>query len=169
MSMWDVGVAYEPYVLNFLPKPMRGLAEMARVTRPDGVVALYVWDYAGDMQLMRYFWDAACDLDPAAIEMDEGRRFPVCQPQPLEALFISAGLADVAVRAIDVPTVFAGFDDYWTPFLGGQGPAPSYAMSLSEEQRSALRDLVRERLPLSANGSIRLNARAWAARGTVPC
>jgi SAM-dependent methyltransferase len=152
-------------VLNFLPEPGRGLAEMARVTRPDGIAAAYVWDYAGEMQLMRHFWDAAVALDPAAVDLNEGRRFPICRPEALERRFNEAGLEDVAVRPIDVPTVFSGFDDYWSPFLGGQGPAPSYAMSLTEEHRAALRDRIRASLPPADDGSIRLIARAWAARG----
>jgi hypothetical protein len=115
--------------------------------------------------MMRYFWDAARDLDPAAAELDEGRRFRLCQPDALRQLW--AGLDDVTTRAIDVPTAFAGFDDYWTPFLGGQGPAPGYVMSLSEERRSALRDLLRDRLPTGPDGSIPLTARAWAVRGTT--
>jgi SAM-dependent methyltransferase len=152
-------------VLNFLPQPERGLAEMARVTRTGGTVAAYVWDYAGEMQLMRRFWEAAAALDPAAAELDEGRRFPLCRPEALERLFAQAGLADVAVRAVDVPTVFRGFDDYWSPFLGGQGPAPSYATSLPEERRAALRERLRASLPTAADGSIHLIARAWAVRG----
>jgi SAM-dependent methyltransferase len=152
-------------VLNFLPRPDRGLAELARVTRQDGTVAAYVWDYAGEMQLMRHFWDAAAALDPAAVELDEGRRFPICQPEALARLFNEAGLQDVAVRAIDVPTVFRDFEDYWSPFLGGQGPAPGYAMSLPEERRLALRDRIRASLPSVPDGSIHLIARAWGARG----
>ena len=95
-------------VLNFLPDPGRGVAEMARVVRPGGVVAGYVWDYAGEMQLMRRFWDAAVALDPAAADLDEGRRMAGCNPPALEALFSGAGLAGVETRGIDAPTVFAG-------------------------------------------------------------
>jgi SAM-dependent methyltransferase len=152
-------------VLNFIREKQQALAEMARVTRPGGIVALYVWDYAGAMQLMRHFWDAAVALDPAAFDLDEGRRFPICKPEPLMNLFESAGLQDVEVRAIDVPTVFQNFDDYWFPFLGGQGPAPSYAMSLSEERRTALQNHIHDRLPIAQDGSISLVARAWAVRG----
>jgi SAM-dependent methyltransferase len=152
-------------VLNFVPKPDVGVAEMARVARPGGTVAAYVWDYADRMQLMRVFWDAAVELDPAAVEKDEGPRFPICKPEPLEELFRGADLADVEVRGIEVPTVFRDFDDYWSPFLGGQGPAPTYTMSLSEEARSALRERIRSRLPVAPDGSISLVARAWAVRG----
>jgi SAM-dependent methyltransferase len=154
--------------LNFLPEPGRGLAEMARVTRPGGVVAVYVWDYAGEMQLMRHFWNAATALDPAALELDEGRRYPICRPDALDRLFTRAGMEDVAVRPVDVPTLFRDFDDYWSPFLGGQGPAPAYAMSLTEERREALRERVRADLPVFGDGSIPLTARAWAARGRRP-
>jgi len=152
-------------VLNFVPDQARAVAEMARVARPQGTVALYVWDYAGKMELMRYFWDAAGALDPRAVELDEGRRFSICRPQPLSSLVEAAGLVEVETRAIDVPTVFRDFDDYWTPLLSGQAPAPGYCMSLSEDARTALRERLRSRLPVQANGSIHLLARAWAVRG----
>ena len=122
--------------LNFVPDPGRAAAEFARVAVPGGVAAAYVWDYAEGMAMMRHFWDAAAALDPAAAELDEGRRFPLCRPEPLRDLWTDAGLDDVTVRAIDVPTVFADFDDYWRPFLGGQGPAPGYVMSLTDEPPS---------------------------------
>jgi SAM-dependent methyltransferase len=154
-------------VLNFVPQQDRMIAEMARVTKPGGRVGLYVWDYAGEMQLMRHFWDAAATLDPAARQLDEAVRFPNCKPEPLAALFKGAGLREVQTRAIDVPTVFKDFDDYWSPFLGGQAPAPAYAMSLTEEGRTALRERIRSGLPVSADGSIHLIARAWAVRGGV--
>jgi hypothetical protein len=139
------------------------LAELARVCRQGGVVAASVWDYAGRMELMRHFWDAAVALDPAAVELDEGRRFPICQPGPLAALWRGAGLSNVEVRATDVPT---DFRDYWSPFLGGQAPAPGYAMSLDEERRVRLRERIRAGLPFGPDGSIHLIARAWVARGT---
>jgi SAM-dependent methyltransferase len=162
-----VDVVVSGLALNFVPDPARAAAEIVRVTRPGGMAAAYVWDYAGGMAMMRHFWDAAADLDPAAAELDEGPRFPLCRPEALRQLWVDAGLDPVTVRAIDIPTVFADFDDYWTPFLGGQGPAPSYAMSLSEERRQALRELLRDRLPAGPDGSISLTARAWAVRGTV--
>jgi SAM-dependent methyltransferase len=118
-------------VLNFVPEPGRAVSEMARVTRPGGTVAAYVWDYAEGMQMMRHFWDAAIALDPRARELDEGRRSTLSKPEPLADLFRSSRLENVEVRAIDVPTVFRDFDDYWSPFLGGHAPAPAYAMSLS--------------------------------------
>jgi SAM-dependent methyltransferase len=155
-------------VLNFIPDVSAGLAEMVRVTQPGGTVAAYVWDYTGKMELMRYFWDAAVALKPADRERDEGRRFPICQPEPLKHLFTAAELHDVEVCSIDVPMHFQDFDDYWSPFLGGQFPAPEYAMSLSEEDRVALRERLRATLPIEADGTIRLIARAWAVRGRRP-
>lgn len=77
----SVDAAVAGLVLNFVPQPLRAVTEMARVVRPGAVVGAYVWDYAGRMELMRYFWDAAVALDPAAYELDEGRRFPICQPK----------------------------------------------------------------------------------------
>lgn len=152
-------------VLNFIPHPERAFAEMARVTRLGGTVAVYVWDYAEGMGFIRHFFDAAIALDPNAVAHDEGPRFPICRPDALRRLFESTGLQAVEVGPIEVPTVFRDFDDYWNPFLAGQGPAPSYAMSLSEEHRAALREQIRARLPYKSDGSIPLSARAWAARG----
>ena len=107
----------------------------------------------------------AAALDPAARELDEGRRFPVCQPEALRALFAGVGLSEVKTRAIDIPTVFRNFDDYWTPFLGGQAPAPGYCMSLPEDARTSLREHLRASLPVQPDGSIHLIARAWTIRG----
>jgi SAM-dependent methyltransferase len=154
--------------LNFVRRPDEALAEMRRVTRPGGLIGAYVWDYAEGMQLIRMFWDAAIALDPAAAELDEGARFPLCRPEPLRTLFESAGLVDVDVAPIEVPTVFADFDDLWRPFLGGQGPAPGYCASLPEDRRHALRDQLRTMLPQQPDGTIPLEARAWAVRGSVP-
>jgi SAM-dependent methyltransferase len=162
-STYDVAVS--GLVLNFVPEPGQMVAEMRRAAEPDGMVALYVWDYADRMQFMRYFWDAAAALDPAAGDLDEGPRFPVCNPGVLNDLFQNVGLNQVETRPIDIPTHFRDFDDYWNPFLGGQGPAPMYAMSLSEDRRAQLRERIRASLPFAPDGSIPLIARAWAARG----
>lgn len=152
--------------LNFVPDPARAAAEIARVTAPGGTAAAYVWDYAEGMAMMRRFWEAAATLDPTTTERDEARRFPLCRPQSLTDLWTGAGLGAVTLQAIEVPTVFTNFDDYWTPFLGGQGPAPGYVASLPENHRQALRDLLRSSLPTAPDGSIPLTARAWAIRGT---
>jgi SAM-dependent methyltransferase len=155
-------------VLNFTPDPRAALAEMKRVATPEATIAAYVWDYAGKMELMRYFWDAAGVLDAQAQALDEGVRFPLCRPEALEALFGAAALARIEVQAIDIATPFADFDDYWQPFLGGQGPAPAYAMALAADARERLRERLRQSLPTAPDGSIALTARAWAVRGTVP-
>jgi len=159
-----VDVVVSGLVLNFVPDARGALMEMQRVARRGGCIAAYVWDYAGKMELMRHFWDAAVELDAAAAKLDEGRRFPLCRPEALAQLFASAGLGRAEVAAIEIPTRFASFDDYWQPFLGGQGPAPAYAMSLEEPQRARLRDRLRDRLPCDAEGAITLVARAWAVR-----
>jgi SAM-dependent methyltransferase len=152
-------------LLNFVPEPLSMVAEMVRAVRQNGTVALYVWDYADKVELMRYFWDAAVALNPSALPLDEGVRFPICNPEPLAALFREAGLRNVETTAIDVPTDFRDFDDYWSPFLGGQGPAPGYAMSLGETDRINLRERIRAALPTQPDGSIHLIARAWAVCG----
>lgn len=164
----EFDAAVSGLVLNFVAEPKRMVAEMRRAVVPGGTIGLYVWDYAGEMQLMRRFWDAAVALNPAARELDEGVRFPVCRQQALADLFRESGLAEVETRSIDVPTVFEDFEDYWQPFLGGQGPAPGYCVSLGEAERSALRERLRSELPVDAQGRIPLVARALAVKGTAP-
>ena len=163
----SVDVVVSALVLNFIPDPRAALAEMARVTASGGMIAAYVWDYAGRMELMRVFWDAAVSLDPGAAKLDEGVRFPLCRPEALAALFAGSALGEPEVVPIDVPTPFASFDDYWQPFLGGQGPAPAYAMSLDDGARQRLRERLRERIPVQADGSVSMTARAWAVRAGV--
>jgi SAM-dependent methyltransferase len=162
-----VDVVVSGLVLNFIPDPLAALGEMARVTSPGGTIGAYVWDYAGKMELMRFFWDAASEIDPGAAKLDEGVRFPVCRPEALRALFAGAGLDKPELTQIDITTSFASFEDYWQPFMGGQGPAPAYAMSLDEDTRVRLRDRLEARLPAQRDGTISMIARAWAIRASV--
>jgi SAM-dependent methyltransferase len=155
-------------VLNFVPDPTAALAEIARVTVPDGTVAVYVWDYSGGMEMMRRFWDAAEATDPASAAIAETHAWPVTRAGGLADAFSAAGLAAVEERAIDIETRFSDFDDYWLPYLGGGAPAPAYALSLDEERRGRLRERLRRTLPTRPDGSIVLTARAWAARAYAP-
>jgi SAM-dependent methyltransferase len=163
----SVDVVVSGLVLNFVSDLPVALQDMRRVTRPEGTIAGYVWDYAGEMQLLRRFWDAAIELDPKAAELDEGRRFPIAQPTRLAEAFRAAGLRDVDTTAIEVPTAFADFADYWSPFLGGVGPAPGYVATLDAVGKQRLQDRLDATLPRDSDGSIDLVARAWAVRGTV--
>jgi trans-aconitate methyltransferase len=159
-------VAVSGLVLNFVPDADAAMTSIRAAVRRDGVAAAYVWDYAEGMELIRHLFDAAAELDPGVHEVDEGPRFPICRPDGLRALF-ERHLSEIDVTGIVVPTTFRDFDDYWTPFLAGQGPAPAYVMSLDEESRARLRETVRSRLPIATDGSIALRARAWAAKGVV--
>jgi SAM-dependent methyltransferase len=163
----SVDVAVSGLVLNFVPDVPRALAEAARVVVRGGLVAAYVWDYADGMELLRTFWAVAASLDPGAAKLDEGTRFPLARRSALHAAFVDAALDDVEVRAIDVPTEFAGFDDLWAPFLRGTGPAPAYVASLRDAARAALRERLRAAVAAAPDHPIRLTARAWAARARV--
>ena len=151
-------------VLNFLPNPTAALRGMRSLAADGGVVAACVWDYAGGMQFLRRFWDAAVELDPAARRYDEGERFPICSPTALEAVFREAGFSHVGVEALEVATRFRDFDDYWRPFVGGPGPAPGYLSSLSAQRQRDLAGRLAATLPRDEDGSIPLIARAWAVR-----
>jgi SAM-dependent methyltransferase len=151
--------------LNFFPDPPAALREMRHRTSGASVISACVWDYAEGMQFLRYFWDAVVSIDASASALDEGRRFPICRPDALVDLFSSAGLIGVRCEAIEVSTGFGGFDDYWKPFLGGTGPAPSYVSSLDDGRRAALARRLDETLPRESAGAIALTARAWVVRG----
>jgi hypothetical protein len=120
------------------------------------------------MQAIRAFWDAAIELDPSAAALDEAVRFPRCDPGSLEHQLVAAGLSAVSTRSIEIETRFRDFDDYWTPFLRGVGPAPGYCAALTDDRREALRALLQQRLCPSGTGPIELRARAFAARGSAP-
>ena len=151
-------------VLNFVPDVERALSSMRERLRQGGTVAAYVWDYADGLEFLRLFWDEAVTLDPRATAFDEGQRFPLCRPAALTSLFRAARLVQVETHPLEIPTDFATFDDYWTPFLQGTGPAPSYVASLAPANRESLRTGLKRRLQIEGDGRIRLRARAWAAR-----
>jgi SAM-dependent methyltransferase len=154
-------------VLNFVPNAQLVLNEMARVTRPGGMVALYVWDYAGHMQIMRNFFDTAILFDERSADFDDGKNAPICRPTPLKNAFEAAKLVDVSVTAQDIPTAYKNFDDYWNPFLGGVGSAPKYCVSLDNSIREKIKNSLQTKLPTGPEGEILLAARAWAIKGIV--
>ncbi|MEN8139039.1 MAG: class I SAM-dependent methyltransferase [Bacteroidota bacterium] len=151
--------------LNFFPNIENVLSEMKRVTKPDGTIAAYVWDYADRMDFLRYFWDSAYQVDSKSRKLDEGIRFPICNSGGLINLFQKAGLINIESSALDIYTVFKNFEDYWKPFLGGQGPAPGYINSLDDESKEKLKNNIHERLPTEPDGSIKLLARAITIKG----
>jgi len=147
--------------LNFVPAPATALREMARVTRPGGVVAAAVWDYGDGMEMLRAFWDEAIALDPDA---PDERHMPLSRRGDLVRAWREQGLDPVEDTSLAIEQSFASFDDYWQPFLLGQGPAGVYATSLPEPRRDALRARLCTRL---GYGGFTLTARAWAVRGIV--
>jgi ubiquinone/menaquinone biosynthesis C-methylase UbiE len=155
-------VVVSALVLNFVPDKEKALAEMTRVARPGATIAFYVWDYpGGGVEFVRAFWTAAATLDPKAGDLAEDKRFSFCTPDDLAGLARHAGLASVTCTALEIPTVFKDFEDYWHPFTLGVGPAPGYCMSLDDDARQHLRDKLSDSLPRAADGSIALRARAW--------
>ena len=154
-------------VLNFVKDHEAMAREMVRVTKPGGKVAAYVWDYSGDMEVMRQFWDAAISVTPEDAKLDQGKRFPICRPEPLKELFHAVGLSKVAAQSIDIPAQFADFQDYWSPFLGKIGSAPTYLASVDLTTKEHIRQLLCSWLLPNGDGPFTLNIRAWAVQGTV--
>jgi len=154
-------------VLNFIPDPGQALAVMRRRCRPGGTVAAYIWDYAGGLDFLSHFWDEAVAADPGAAALDESVRFGSWRPAALAELFRAAGLGQVETDVLELPTEFASFGDFWRPFLGGSGPAPTYVASLTPMDRDRLKAGLQRRLPADDHGRIRLRARALVIRGTA--
>jgi SAM-dependent methyltransferase len=161
-------VVVSALVLNFVSDRHRALSETRRVARSGATVGFYVWDYpGGGLEMVRAFWEAATALDPDARDLTEDRRFPFCTPDGLTGMAKEAGLASVECTMIEIAKVFGDFDDYWRPFTLGAGPAPGYCTSLDPEARQRLKERLSDSLPRREDGSIHLNARAWAVKALV--
>jgi SAM-dependent methyltransferase len=154
--------------LNFVPEPARALGEFRRITRPGGTIACFVWDYSEGARFIRTFWDAALETDPESAKFDQGRRFEICKPEVLQKSFADAHLESQELHPLNIHTRFENFDDYWKPFLLGQGSAPVYLRSQPAQIQNAIRDRLKSTLPAAPDGSITLPARAWAIRALRP-
>jgi SAM-dependent methyltransferase len=146
-------------VVHFMADPVKGLAEMRRVTRSGGVVAACVWDFAGGGAPLSLFWEAARQLDPGVVDESQ---LAGARRGHLTELFIAAGLGDIDETSLSIERAHASFDEWWEPYTGGVGPAGSYVRSLDPEQQAALRERCRALLP---DGPFTIVSRAWAARG----
>jgi SAM-dependent methyltransferase len=162
----EFDAALSQLVVNFMADAEVGVAEMARVTRSGGVIAAAVWDYAGEMTLLRAFWDSAREVDPDGAAADEGAVMRWCGEGDLAELWQRAGLAEVRFGALTVRAAYDDFEDLWWPLPTGVGPAGAYCKSLDDERRAALHDAFRRRLGVG-DEPFELSARAWAAAGTV--
>ena len=153
--------------INFVPDPHLAITEMQRVTRPGGTVAAAVWDYADGMAMLRTFWGTVVELDTSAESRDK-KNMPNCRQGELTTLWKDSGMTDVEEKALDIDQDFASFEDYWSPFLLGTGPAGAYTASLSEAQRVTLGNRLRQRVQGDGpDGPLTLVSRAWATRGRV--
>jgi SAM-dependent methyltransferase len=161
-------VVLSQLVVNFMDDAARGVGEIARVTRPGGVVASCVWDYTGEMTLIRTFWDAARDIEPHdAALADEGAVMRWSSREELTELWTAAGLRDVRTAALQAHASYADFEDLWSPLPTGVAPAGAFTRSLAEGRRAALHDTFRRRLGVG-DGPFELSARAWAVAGIRP-
>lgn len=148
-------------VVHFMVDPAAGLAEMARVTRPGGVIAACVWDFAGGNGPLGPFWEAARVLD-GGVE-DESRLAGTGEGH-LAELFEAAGLREVEQATLSASREHSSFEEWWEPFTRGVGPAGSYVASLDAQRQVELRERCRSMLP---PGALTVTASAWAARGVV--
>lgn len=158
-------VAAAQLVFHFVSEPERGVREMARVVRTGGTVAVCVWDFADGMEMLRAFWDAAVGLWPDAPDEVHVMRFG--REHELVDLMDRAGLAGIVETTLTVTSPYESYDELWSTFLGGIGPAGSYLLSKSPDGQAALREALYERLERPA-GPFALNAVARAVRAVSP-
>jgi ubiquinone/menaquinone biosynthesis C-methylase UbiE len=152
-------------VLHFVTDPPRCARELRRVLRPDGVAAACVWDFSEGMQMLRLFWDAALAIDPTA--PDEARTLRFGREGEIAEWLFTAGFSDVTETTLDVSSSYSSFEELWEGFLAGIGPAGSYCVSLTEDQRIALREELFHRVG-SPTGTFSLVAKARCASGRSP-
>jgi len=155
-------------VINFVPDQGKAVAEMRRVTRPQGIVSACVWDYDRGMQMLRFFWDEAVAFDPA-IEPKDERHMKLSHQGELGDLWRQAGLINIKEEPLTIDQAYSSFNDYWEPFTKGAGPGGAYVVSLSQERREQLEARIRKRLLGDRDdGPFKLTATAWCVRGQVP-
>ena len=157
----DFDASLAQLVVHFMADPLEGLREMARVTRPGGLVAACVWDHGGGQGPLSGFWAAARDLDPT---VEDESRLAGSREGHLGELLDEVGLTDVLETVLSVSVEHASFEEWWKPFTFGVGPAGAYLATLDADRQAELRDHCRDTL---SKGSLTVIARAWAARGHV--
>jgi SAM-dependent methyltransferase len=155
----EFDAALAQLVVHFMTDPQAGLREMARVTRPGGVVAACVWDHAGDRGPLSVFWRAARERDPAAPHESD---LAGAREGHLAQLFAGAGLTGITDTELAVEVRHPSFEEWWDPFAGGVGRAGDYFTGLDPAHRDRVRERCRELLPAAP---FTVTAIAWAARG----
>jgi ubiquinone/menaquinone biosynthesis C-methylase UbiE len=156
-------------VLNFVDSPEKMLREMVRIGRSGAVLGVYIWDFSDGMKPIRKFWDAArLSGAPNVDELDAGIQFPICKRENLLQIVTESGWVEPCVEPIEIDAHFENFDDYWSPFLSGQGTGPAFAVSLDEDTRERVRKTLMSLVTDAPDKPFTLRARAWAAKGIAP-
>jgi SAM-dependent methyltransferase len=161
------GAVLSQLVVNFMDDAEQGVREMGRVARAGGIVASCVWDYAGEMTLLRTFWDAAREVDPERAAAGDEATMRWSGEGELADLWRAAGLVDVRFGSLVVRAHYDDFEDLWWSLPRGAGPAGAFTQSLDDEARSSLHDALKRRLDVG-DEPFELSARAWAAAGQKP-
>lgn len=151
-------------VLHFVSDPSEAVREMRRVLRPGGTVAACSWDFDQGMDMLRYFWDAALSVDPAALD-EVALRFG--KAGEIAQLFSDAGFEAITESTLEVASFYSSYDELWSGFLAGIGPAGSYAVRQPHDRQQALRQALFQAMG-SPTGPFELRAVARAGRGVAP-
>jgi ubiquinone/menaquinone biosynthesis C-methylase UbiE len=161
----SVDVAVMALVISFVSDPAKAIAEMARVVRPGGWVATYMWDLERDGVPTFHIHAAARSLGISTGSLPNA---VVARQEVMRDLWQAAGIASVESKVIRIPVRHAGFEDYWAIQSLPVGPAGRLIQTMSADQTEQLRTRLREIMPIAADGSIAFEAVANAVKGRVP-
>lgn len=159
-TSFDVSVS--ALALNFITYD-RALAEQRRAVRPGGIIGAYVWDYAGEYEFARRFWDAALSIDSRAAAYDPGRKAALCREKTLGDALVTVGCQGVETCALDDEAEFPSREAYWRTFDGRQGSTSEYLSLLTDEEHLRLKDAVLSNM--NPTGPVKLKVRALAVKG----
>lgn len=148
-------------VVHFMTDPVQGIGEMRRVARPGAVVAASVWDHDGHRSPLSPFWDTVLRLDAGA---EDESWMPGIRDGHLVELFEQAGLEGARQSELTVEVPYSGFDEWWSAYTLGVGPAGKHVAALDDDGREQLRRACADSLPA---GPFSLTATAWTAAAVV--
>jgi ubiquinone/menaquinone biosynthesis C-methylase UbiE len=152
-------------VIAFVPDPAKGVAEMARVVRPGGWVAAYMWDIPAGGAPLQPLHDA---LQSLGINAPRPTSSAASTEDALRELWEGAGLVSIGTRTLRIKVAYSDFDDFWDSNVVPIGPQGKLLQDMPPQVKEQLRERLREQLPVAPDGRITYEAFCNAVTGRMP-